>query len=124
VSFPVGFDVSTATCDTSLHALCTSSVSGQVVTLGKITLVGGSDSKIAVLGIKNPTTSGSYGPIGLTTRHFQTGQIVDINRVFATVGIEATPSGLLSATVDLDGTTPDRSTGKVGGEITAKFTLT
>jgi hypothetical protein len=47
-------------------------------------------------GINNPTTAGGYGPFGITTRHSATGQIVDCNAVFGSVGIAAAASTISS----------------------------
>lgn len=97
-------------CDTTLHSTCTASVAGQVVTLTNINITAGVDSKIGITGVTNDGTVGGHGPFAILTRHYQNGQIQDINKVFGSIGLAATANTMTTLITDLVGTI-DRSTG-------------
>jgi hypothetical protein len=85
VTFPTGFDVTSATC--SHVTPCVTTVSSQLVSIPSITVTAGSDYSFTIGGVILPTSTGGYGPIALRTRHFTGGQTADINLNFASVGI-------------------------------------
>jgi hypothetical protein len=97
ISFPTGFTVSSATLTAPTGASV--SASGQVLTVTNLTWIAGSDNTITIGTVGNPSSVGGHGPFGITTRHHLTGQIVDTNAIFASVGITAAASTLSSLTL-------------------------
>jgi hypothetical protein len=94
ITFPTGFTVSAATVTAPTGA--TRTISGQVLTISGLTWAAGTDNTITIGAVTNPTTAGGYGPFGITTRHHLTGQIVDTNAIYGSVGIAAAASTLSS----------------------------
>jgi len=76
--------------------VATPGISGQVLTISGLTWTAGSDNTITIGAVGNPSTAGGYGPFGITTRHHLTGQIVDTNAIYGSVGIAAAASTLSS----------------------------
>jgi hypothetical protein len=94
ITFPTGFTVSGAGVTAPTGA--TSTVSGQTLIVSALTWTAGTDNTIVIGTVTNPTTAGGYGPFAITTRHSLTGQIVDTNAIYGSVGIAAAASTLSS----------------------------
>ena len=103
VIFPTGFDPTGATCTG-----CT--VSGQTVTVTGQALTASTDQTLTMTGITNPQDAGGYGPFQIITRYYTGGQIIDINKNFASIYISETAGVLSNLGVSFasDGTTNSR----------------
>jgi hypothetical protein len=97
VTFPTGFDVTSATC--SHVTPCVTTVSSQLVSIPSITVTAGTDYSFTIGGVILPSSTGGYGPFALRTRHYTGGQTVDINLNFASVGIFKDRGSLTNLTV-------------------------
>jgi hypothetical protein len=119
VSFPNGFDVTSASC--SHITSCITTMTSQLVSLPSITMTAGSDYSFTIGGVILPTSTGGYGPFALRTRHYTGGQTVDINLNFASVGINKDRGSLTNLTV----TTVSSSikVGATGSTLSFKFQI-
>jgi hypothetical protein len=119
VTFPTGFDVTSASC--SHITVCTTTVSSQLVSLPSITMTAGTDYSFTIGGVILPSSTGGYGPFALRTRHYTGGQTADINLNFASVGIFKDRGSLTNLTV----TTVSSSikVGATGSTLSFKFQI-
>ena len=115
VLFPAGF---------GLLSLPTNrqTATGQVVQVSGLTLGGGQDYSVSVMGVTNPSSAGAYGPFALRTRYNAGGQQVDVNLLFASVYISEEASSLTGLTVTFAGTVQN-AVNKSGNTLSFKFNL-
>jgi hypothetical protein len=105
-----------------MGAACAIEVVGSKVILTGMTVALRSDVTITLTEITNPSTPGEYGPFSIASRHSRYGQVLAMNRTFATVQISAAPTTMKHLSVDLTGSNLNRAVGSTNQSL--KFTMT
>mmetsp|Transcript_18607 Transcript_18607/g.33619 ORF Transcript_18607/g.33619 Transcript_18607/m.33619 type:complete len:2134 (-) Transcript_18607:11-6412(-) len=119
VTFPQGFNITSATCSTTKSCKPTLVVNTLIVP--GLTVKGGEDATLILENVALPDTPGGYGPFSVKTRHFMGSSTVDSNLNFGSIGVTKTKGKLKDLSVSL--VNSKNAVGATNSTVSLKFTL-